>query len=213
MRLSRVAVLAASLAAVAFPAYAVEVPHDPLNFTVIRNGDVVGSHVVRFQPAADGLGVTIDTNVVVKIAMIPVYRFEHHGQELWQHDHVLSLNSTTNDDGTRHSVKANGSSNTLEVDGDGITAHLPAATMPASLWNHATINQSTLMNTLDGHALTIHMTDLGNDTVAVAGQPRPAHHFAMAGDLNRELWYDGAGTLVQMRFKGKDGSDIQYVLK
>lgn len=209
----RLAMLAAAFSLAAPAAFAADPPHDPLGFTVLRNGDVVGSHTVRFQPAAEGVSVTIDTNVVVKVAMIPVYRFEHHGQELWQRDHLLALTSTTNDDGTRHSLKVSGAGAVLEVDGDGAVSHLPAATLPASLWNRATISQRTLLNSLDGHAMTVSITDLGDDTVTVAGQPRLAHHYSMVGDLNRELWYDGAGTLVRLRFKGKDDSDIQYVLK
>jgi hypothetical protein len=209
MPASRLAMLAIAFSLTATAAFAME----PLSFTVIRNGDTVGSHTLRFQPAADGVTVTIDTNVVVKVAMIPVYRFEHHGQEVWQRDHLLALNSTTNDDGTRHSLKVNGGGGALEVNGDGTASRLPAATIPASLWNRATIGQGTLLNTLDGRAMNVTITDLGTETVTVSGQSRPARHYAMAGDLNRELWYDDTGTLVRLRFKGKDDSDIQYVLK
>ncbi|MGE5516925.1 MAG: DUF6134 family protein [Bacteroidota bacterium] len=208
----RVAALAASLTLAVTAAHAVEVPRDSLNFTVLRNGDVVGTHSVRFQPQPDGLRVAVDTNVVVKMAMIPVYRFEHHGQELWQNDQLVALNSTTNDDGTHHTLKVSAAASALDVNGDGTVSHLPSVTLPASLWNRATTTQSTLMNSLDGHAMAVHVSDLGDDTVTVHGQPRRAHHYAMAGDLARELWYDGSGTLVQLRFKGKDDSDIQYVL-
>lgn len=209
----RLAALAASLFVASTAAQAVEVPRDPLSFTVVRNGEAVGTHSMRFQPDGDGMKVAIDTNVVVKVAMIPVYRFEHHGQEVWQNGQLLALDSTTNDDGTHHSVKVSGGTSMLDVNGDGTTTRLPAVTLPASLWNRATTTQGTLLNTLDGHAMTVRITDLGDDTVTVHGQSRSARHYAMVGDLARELWYDGAGTLVQVRFKGKDDSDILYTLK
>lgn len=203
---------AATTVATATAALAVEPPREPLSFSVLRNGEVVGSHSLRFQPQADGIGVAVDTNVVVKMAMIPVYRFEHHGQEVWRNGQLVALHSTTNDDGTHHVLKVSGGAGGLEVEGDGAVSHLPAAMVPASLWNPATAAQGTLINTLDGHAMAVRFADLGDDTVTVHGQPRHARHYAMTGDLSRELWYDAAGTLVQVRFKAKDDSDIRYVL-
>lgn len=190
------------------------IPRDALTFTVLRNGEAVGSHVLRFQ-ATDGNGVQVstDTNVVVKMAMIPVYRFEHHGREVWKDGHLVALTSETNDDGTRHALKVNGDGGGLSVNGDGKASRLPAETLPASLWNSGTVTRATLLNTLDGHAMDVHVADLGGDQVSVGGHAVPAHHYAMTGDLSRELWYDAAGTLVQVRFKAKDDSDIQYVLR
>ncbi|MBR9970567.1 DUF6134 family protein [Magnetospirillum sulfuroxidans] len=218
MRITTIFVSAATLCLAvssAFAATEATVPsHDPLSFTVLRNGDAVGSHILRFQSMSDGtLVVTTDTNVVVKMAMIPVYRFEHHGREIWHGDHLMALNSETNDDGTHHVLKASGATGALIADGDGKIARLPAETVPASLWNNATVVQGTLLNTLDGHAMAVHIADLGEDTVTVSGHPHPARHYAMTGDLNREVWYDSTGGLVQVRFKAKDDSDIQYVLK
>ncbi len=184
-----------------------------LSFTVLRDGQVVGSHVLKFQEQVDGVGVSIDTNVVVKMAMIPVYRFEHHGQEIWRQGHLVSLKSTTNDDGTHHSLTVAANAMGLDVSGDGNHGMMPAPTLPASLWNQSTISQGTLLNTLDGRAMHVSFADLGQDNVSVHGQTQPAHHFAMTGDLARELWYDDSGTLVQVRFKAKDDSDIRYVLK
>lgn len=206
----RVFALALPVAFLATTALAAE--PDLLKFTVLRDGEAVGTHILRFQPQPDGLRVLVDTNVVVKMAMIPVYRFEHHGEETWQHDTLVALNSTTNDDGTRHTLKVAAGPAALDVNVDGSASHLPPRTLPASLWNRATTTQATLMNTLDGHAMTVDVADRGEDTITVHGQSRKARHYSMAGDLARELWYDGTGTLVQVRFKGKDESDIRYVL-
>lgn len=208
----RAPLFAVPLVLLSVAAHALELPSESLSFAVLRNGDPVGTHTVRFQPQPDGFSVAIDTNVVVKMAMIPVYRFEHHGQEVWRGDQLVGLSSTTNDDGTRHTLKVKGGAAGLEVNGDGNSARLPGAVLPASLWNRATTGQGVLMNTLDGHAMNVRVSDLGDDTVTAHGQPRRARHYAITGDLPRELWYDDHGTLVQVRFKAKDDSDIRYVL-
>ena len=54
---------------------------------------------------------------------------------------------------------------------------------------------------------------MAEEPVKGPGGPVPAKHYAITGDLQRELWFDSHGTLLKVRFKGQDGSDIQYVLK
>jgi hypothetical protein len=49
--------------------------------------------------------------------------------------------------------------------------------------------------------------------VTARGRSVEARHYQLSGELERELWYDAAGVLVQVRFKGKDGSDIRYELR
>ena len=184
-----------------------------LAFTVLRNGEPIGSHTYTFEKDHGALKVTVDTSVAVKVVMIPVYRFEHHDEEVWRDDRLTELASKTNDDGTRHHLNVAADASGLEVDGDEKPSRLPAAMLPASLWNPDTVRQGALMNTLDGHPMTIHVADAGEETVDVHGHPTPAHHYVLTGDLARELWYDAAGTLVQVRFKAKDDSDLRYVLK
>ncbi|MGE4279267.1 MAG: DUF6134 family protein [Magnetospirillum sp.] len=184
-----------------------------LDFTVLRDGDPVGSHSLRFRQDGDSLRVTIDTNVVVKVAMIPVYRFEHHGVEVWTGGHLSTLFSKTNDDGTHHDVTVKAAAADLEVTGDGVQRREALDEVPASLWNEKTIKQNTLLNTLDGHSMQVKVMDQGADSIKAAGRDISARHYVMSGDLARELWYDDGGTLVQVKFKAKDGSDILYQLK
>lgn len=209
-----VAALAAALAlSVSSAAFARTTAPDSLHFTVLRDGDKVGFYNLAFHQEAGKLTVAVDTNVVVKIVIVPVYRFEQHGQEVWHDGHLVALSTATNDDGTHHKLKVVADKQGLAVKGDDKALELPPTTIPASLWNPATIGQADLMNTLDGHTMTVKVADLGSDTVSVHGKSRTAHHYAVTGDLARELWYDADGTLVQVRFKAKDNSDIRYVLQ
>lgn len=205
------AALAAALLAPA--AEAIQVPDRSLTYTVLRDGAPVGSHVVAFQSAEDGAKVEITTDIAVKMAFITVYRFEHKGSEVWKNARLMSLQSVTNDDGTPHQMTAEAKGADLHVVGDGKPMQADAAIVPASLWNPALVRQSTLLNTLDGHQMAVQVTDQGDDAVTVQGQRVTARRYVVDGDLKREVWYDPAGTLVQVRFKGRDGSDILYVLR
>ena len=206
--------IAATLAmVVAQPALALPVPNQPLAFTVLRNGEPVGTNTITFQQTPAGLQVDVKTAIVVKITVIPVYRFEHEGHEVWQGDHLVSLRSATNDDGTPHHLAVEAKGDGLEVKGDGYTGPAAMGAIPGSLWNPAVPRQSVLLNSLDGKLMNVATKDLGEETVTVRGTAAKARHYVVDGDLKRDLWYDPDGTLVQIHLKAKDDSDILYVLR
>lgn len=206
--------LALALPVVGASAAPLAAPIDPshLDFTVLRNGDPIGHHEITVAQTADSETVAIKTNIVVEVAYIPVYRFEHTGNEIWQNGHLISLRSKTNDDGDRHSLNVSVQADHLEVQGDGTTSSADANIIPASLWNHDLVSKKVLLNTLTGKQMNVAVSDLGTDTITAHGETIAAHHYKLTGDLKRELWYDQSNTLVQVKLKAKDDSDILYVL-
>lgn len=186
-------------------------PGGVLDFTVLRNGSEVGRHEMLFRNEADGLKIDIRTNVAVKVAFITAYRFEHEGHEIWQGGRLARLWSKTNDDGTRHVLDVTAGGDGLVVMADGKEPEKASASIPASLWNERIVQQKSILNTLDGTRMTIQVSDLGTESVSVKNAKVPARHYVLTGDLQRELWYDAQNVLVKVRFKAKDGSDIEYL--
>lgn len=184
-----------------------------LEFVVVRNDEAIGSHVIDFSRDGDTTSVKISTNVVVKVAFIPVYRFEHAGIETWKGNQLVALRSRTNDDGTPHQLAVAAEGDHLRVAGDGSQATAAAAILPASLWNPGIVYQSTLLNTLDGTQMAVAIVDRGEETVQASGVEVPAHHFTISGGINRDVWFDRANTLVRVAFAAKDGSNIVYQLR
>ncbi len=184
-----------------------------LEYVVVRDGETVGSHVIDFARDGDATSVRISTNVVVKIAFIPVYRFEHQGIETWKGNQLVALKSQTNDDGTPHHVAVAMEGDHLKVAGDGAQRTAAATILPASLWNAGIIRQSTLLNTLDGTQMRVSVQDKGEDMVRAGDASVPAHHFTISGGLNRDVWFDRSNRLVRVQFAAKDGSTIVYELR
>lgn len=195
----------------AAPVLAAPPPGGVLDFTVLRNGSEVGRHEMLFRNEADGLKIDIRTNVAVKVAFITAYRFEHEGHEVWQGGRLARLWSKTNDDGTKHVLDVTAGGDDLVVMADGKEPQKSSTSIPASLWNERIVQQKNILNTLDGTRMTIQVSDLGTESVVVKNTRVPARHYALTGDLQRELWYDAQNVLVKVRFKAKDGSDIEYL--
>ena len=184
-----------------------------LSFTVLRNGYAIGTHDYKFQNDGQRTVVEIVTDIKVKVAFITAYRFEHTTKEEWAGGKLISASSVSNDDGEKHKLKIAHDGNVLNIEGNGKKSQVELGSMPASLWHPDTVKSTDLMSTLDGHIMTVKVEDLGVEPVKVIDSEINAHHYRLSGDLERELWFDPKGTLVQVRFEGSDGSKIEYVLR
>ena len=85
--------------------------------------------------------------------------------------------------------------------------------IPASLWRPDTVRQSVLLDPIKGRDRQVTITDKGIEKVNIRGQALETHHYAMTGQIVRDIWYGPDGQIVQVRFPAKDGSQIQVVLR
>lgn len=208
--------IAVSLAAAALLATADAAWAETLNYTVLRDGKRIGSHAVSIDAKGPMTQISTTTDIEVKVLFVTAYQFKHKGQELWSGGKLVSLTSATNDDGTdkKLSVKASQGQMTVDstVTGQERRQNVDGAMLTGSLWNKDVVTQSALLNTLDGQVMKIEVKDVGAETVDAGGKSVTAHHYAISGELTREVWYDDAGRLVRMRFPDKTNSEIIYAL-
>ena len=203
----------AAAAYTASPTQATAAAPSKLVYQVMRNGDPVGQHSLTFARNGDMTDVDISTRVAVKMAFITVYRFEHDGHETWRGNRLVALTSQTNDDGTRHQLKVATEGESLRIAADGKHMTAPANILPASMWRPGVVQQSELVNTLDGKRMQVSARDMGQDTVKAAGHSTKAHHYKISGNIDRDVWFGPGDMLVRMQFAAKDGSTIVYELQ
>jgi len=210
---SATAVLAA---AVVFAATQTAAMAETLHYTVLRDGKTIGTHDVTVEGKGEMTQVRVNTDIEIKVLFVTAYKFKHKSQEIWAGGKLVSLTSTTDDDGTDKKLTARAANGRITVDsvvkGQDRRQNADAGTLPASLWNPETVKQSALLNTLDGKIMKIDVKDIGAESVEAGGKNVDAHHFAISGELTRELWFDTDGRLVRMRFPDKTNSEIVYAL-
>ena len=167
-----------------------------LTFDVIRKGQDIGDISYVFSRKNKTINVKIHTDIVVKAPIIGItmYSFQQNSAERWQDDRLIGLASNTNDNGTRHSTKSG-----------------PTNLIPASLWNDAIVNQTSLLNTINGNVMNVRVQKLGTAQVKTQSGTVRATHYTLTGGLERELWFDANGVLAQVRFNAEDGSVVTYV--
>ena len=181
-----------------------------LRFAVMRDGQQIGTTKVDLHRNGLETTVQVTTQIQVKIAFVTVYRFDQTETERWRDGQLVALDSVTDDNGTRHRVKATSSDNKITVNADGKVTEVAGTTIPASYWNPALLGQTTALNPQDGAIVPVAVIDRGEDHLVVRGRAKRTHHYVIRTTFPQDVWYDENRHLVKVELKGKDGSTISY---
>ena len=185
-----------------------------LAFDVVRNGSVIGSHVLSFSRVDGGFDIRIVVEIVVRLGPVPLFRYELNGIEQWRDDKVIHVSATTNDDGTSDFIRADRDEWGLWVTGSKAERYLaPGNALPATHWNEAELG-GPWINPQDGKLFHPVITPKGIDPAILAGgRSVPARHFDVSGDIKMQLWYDAAHQWTGLLFAARDGSAVRYELR
>ncbi|MFN4311395.1 MAG: DUF6134 family protein [Ferrovibrio sp.] len=207
------AVLIASLAAaIGFgTAHAAEV--ETRDFEVFRNGERIGYHRVDIVRDADRSVVNVDINLRVTFGPLTLYRYIHQSREEWQGDRLVSLVSSTDNDGDEEKLRAVAEGDRLKVSGTRFTGMLPADTMPTSYWRSDFVRRATIMDSQNGRVLDLQVRPESFEMASAARDEIPARRYHLSGDIDLTLWYDRDGRWVKSAFKATDGSQVEYRLR
>lgn len=181
-------------------------------FDIMREGSKIGTDTFDITRQGDTTNVKIDTHIVVKIAFITAYRYNHAETESWKGNQLVAFSSTTDDNGTPHEVNATMSGGKLTMVVDGKPSIVPKGVVPASLWSAGVSKQAQLFDPANGKLMAVQPSDLGLETVRINGAPRELEHVSLSGAFPRELWFDDQG-LVKMTLLGSDHSMVTSQLR
>jgi Family of unknown function (DUF6134) len=185
---------------------------ETFKYVIMRDGKQIGTSTTNIQQSGSDTLVDTTTSVGVKILGFTVYRYEQKSNEHWADGHLVALRAQTNDNGTERSMSVTLHDKKLVGEADGKKLSLDADLIPSSVWTPKLVSQTVVIDTADGKLMRISVADLGTESISVRGQTIKARHYAMDGRLKQDLWYDERDRLVQLRFKGSDGSVISYRL-
>ena len=205
--LAAVAALPLSRAAAALPT-----PRDgTIAFDVFRLGSRIGTHVLHFAADADAVAVRIDVDLVVRFALIPVFRYTQRATERWEGGLLAEFAARTDRDGEM--LTATGRrmpTGTLQVEGTKAPRYLaPAEALTTTYWNRRLLDVP-MISTQDGRLFRPAVTDIGSERISVArGGEVAAEHYSVIGTLRIDVWYAQAGW-IGFAFTAKDGSVLTY---
>lgn len=236
-KLATTLVLAATLPAAASAQEqalaAPDFPYSPITtYKVLRNGQEIGHHVLRFERNGAQRVVHVDIDYNVKLLGITAYRYSHHGREVWQGGQLQSLETRSDNNGRKYAVRAERTPTGLMVEREqpAETSEaaavfqgfgpprieremLPASTLPTSLWDIRQVRQSNLLNTHYGKIYKTTVLPTARERVPTANGSVEATRYTYTGDIKMDQWFDDRGHWVRAAFKAFDGSLIEYILQ
>lgn len=185
---------------------------ESVRYLIYRNGKSVGEHKLQFSRDENKLLVSVESNIVVTVLKIPVFRFSYRCDEQWQQGQLLSVKSVIkeNKKTKNASLSTTGDVQTL-IDIDG-KSHTAALSLTSNHWHPGVLQSDSLFNTLTGRANQYQLEKIGEETLTTGGVNVPATRYRYTGQLNSEVWYDSLGRWVKLQFSADDGSVIEYQL-
>lgn len=182
-----------------------------IEFDVFREGTKVGFHRTRFDADGAELSVTSTFELRIDVLFFTAYRYAYRSQARWRQGRLLTLTAEVSDDGKTSSLAVRRDGRHLIVRNGQAVDRVAAPMFPTNHWNAAVLAETKVLNTLTGRVNRVRIEPRGDEAVATERGDVKATRYAYTGELATEVWYDNAGRWVKMRFKGTDGSTIEYV--
>lgn len=157
-------------------------------FRIIWRDQPIGYHVVRAEETAQGLRVETRIEMRIKFGPIQLYRYSHQALEIWRGGELVSISSTTNDDGEEMTLAGWRENGVLMVEGDAYQGPVPEGAAPSSWWNKALLEAKIILDTQNGELHAVRVDHLGRTQAPHGGL---AEHYRMTGTASLDLWFDG----------------------
>jgi len=173
---------------------------DSLAFTVLKGDDPIGRDVYDIVRDGDTTKVTVNTETRARVMFIS-FHYLHHRTEVWKDGMLVSFDSETDDDGTKHKVAAHRDGSGLIAMADGAHRTMRGDAIPMTLWRSDLMTGHPLFDIADFAPLRLTVEDKGADRLNVGGQRLDSHRFHISGDLVWDLWFGAGGGLLKVGFK------------
>ncbi len=180
-------------------------------FDIYRNGSKFGSHVINFADRPDGTReVTITIEMKYCAGPVCFFRYEHENREIWKGDQLLSVESTTYDDGDDYYLKADWRPQAVDISINGMVSEASRSIYSTSYWNKTALEADQLLNTQKGTVEDVTVTPVGTKVLDKAFGSVTATGYQVQASVPLTVWYDAATQeWVGLEFNAR-GSEISY---
>lgn len=184
-----------------------------LRFRAMHRGSPVGEHRVGFRSDGNRLVVTTHIDITVKILFFTAFRFAHEAVEVWQAGQLVSVESTTNDNGTRLAVTGTAVGNGFRIIGsDGPFLAAPQLLTTNTLWDSRLLRESRMIDVQHGGEVGLVVKPLGEEKVATPRGPVTARrHQIITPNYAGSVFFDGDGRWVKGLME-RQGEILEYAL-
>ncbi len=181
------------------------------SYTVLRDGEPIGTHRVTVLPQGRDVTVTAQTDLEVGFGPLTLYEMKHLRHETRRDGELEEMTAYTNKNGDIYEIAI-----TRDPEGytrviNGRTDRFEASMRLLALWHEDLFKHTSFLSPMEDETYEISVNFVGIDKIDLVNQSIDAFAYRMSGDTNRELWYDAAGHIMKVRLLDHS-STIEYVL-
>lgn len=183
-------------------------------YTIFRDGRPVGKQIITFSRESGRFVARIEINVRYAIGEASNYHYTHNSEERWKDAWLDAVVSDTRDNGMVWRVRAQRENQVFKVktNRSPLDQHITGYLIPSSLWHRDTPFGQALFDCVEGRLKRVGTSFVGEEMIDVRGKTIAAKHFAMRGELQREVWYATDFTLVRAAMPSYGGSWVTFQL-
>ena len=182
-------------------------------FDLLRNGERVGDYLIEFKEEEAKLTVHIGMQLSIKVFGLFDYNYSYSATEMWVGDELQSLDVRLNKNGDQQQRSW------VSEKHDSLTTHdeigreiLNPDLLPTHHWYSKILSQKRVFNTIKAKAVEIEPKLDEQFLLNISGEKLVVNAYRLGGDLdNTQSWYDSQGVWRGMRFKAKDGSNVEVI--
>jgi hypothetical protein len=184
-----------------------------LHFRALRHGSPIGEHRVTFRLDGDRLTVETHVDVAVRVLFFTAFRFKHDAEEIWRSGRLVSVKSTTDDNGTLLKVSGDAVEDGFRIVGDDgpflAAAHLLTSN---TLWDSRVVRENRLIDVQRGGEIGMVTKRLGDEQVDTPQGPvRASRHQMITPYWAGSVFHDSDGRWVKALIELR-GESIEYAL-
>jgi hypothetical protein len=182
-------------------------------FEVTRNGTPIGTQSIEIRRQGDTVTAVTESQVAVKMLGIVVYRMHQVMTETFVDQRLQAVRTETKDGaGSRVAALTRDAGDHWTGSLDKTARAFDCACQASAMWHVSSMAGNEMIEASQAQPRRIAVADLGLQTLDLPEGRTAARHFAVKGEIEREVWYDRAGNLVAARQFGSDGSLIREKL-
>ncbi|MEL7346624.1 MAG: DUF6134 family protein [Pseudomonadota bacterium] len=164
-------------------------------FRILRGDKDIGRHSLTARRDGNRFEMDIDIDIRVKFLGITAYRYAMTNREVWEGGQIISVDSTTDDDGTDEQVVMRRDGDALTVEGSAFSGRAPVTAVTTTYYTPTFIDRRPWLSSQSGKRI-----DFKVDRVAGEGVPGTTAAFQLSGQINSRLIYSAAGEWIGCEF-------------
>lgn len=176
----------------------------------------IGEHEYVISRSGDGLSVRSEASMEVRVLFVPVYRYRHLAEEVWQDGCLTALSAETDDNGRHYALQATATPGAVRLQQTAPALderEVAPVACPASFayWDLDLLRQEQLLNAQTGEIAPATLIPEGNESLDGVAARR--YLLEAEGLTPIRLWYRESDDQWLRLETSREGATISYRLE